>query len=79
MSTRLKTAEVLHADEKISSYGKARSTVKGTPHGPVGVSVFKRLRVAAALQPMLKEPSEHVKNRLFEHWGSSPGLAFTYR
>lgn len=26
-----------------------------------------------------KEPSEHVKNRLFGHWGSSPGLAFTYR
>jgi hypothetical protein len=31
MSTLLKTAEVLHADEKISAYGKARSTVKVTP------------------------------------------------
>jgi xylulose-5-phosphate/fructose-6-phosphate phosphoketolase len=30
--------------------------------------------------PLLKEPlkPEHVKNRLLGHWGSSPGLAFTY-
>ena len=29
---------------------------------------------------MLKEPlkPEHIKNRLLGHWGSSPGLAFTY-
>jgi len=30
--------------------------------------------------PLLKEPlrEEHIKNRLLGHWGSSPGLAFTY-
>ena len=30
--------------------------------------------------PLLKEPlkPDHVKNRLLGHWGSSPGLAFTY-
>ena len=30
--------------------------------------------------PLLKEPlkPEHIKNRLLGHWGSSPGLAFTY-
>jgi xylulose-5-phosphate/fructose-6-phosphate phosphoketolase len=30
--------------------------------------------------PLLREPlqPEHVKNRLLGHWGSSPGLAFTY-
>src|SRR5487761_2156589 len=30
--------------------------------------------------PLLKEPLklEHIKSRLLGHWGSSPGLAFTY-
>ena len=30
--------------------------------------------------PLLREPlrSEHIKNRLLGHWGSSPGLSFTY-
>lgn len=30
--------------------------------------------------PLLKEPlrEEHIKHRLLGHWGSSPGLAFTY-
>ena len=30
--------------------------------------------------PLLREPlkSEHVKQRLLGHWGSSPGLSFTY-
>ncbi len=30
--------------------------------------------------PLLKEPlkSEHIKQRLLGHWGSSPGLSFTY-
>ena len=30
--------------------------------------------------PLLKEPlrEEHIKGRLLGHWGSSPGLAFTY-
>jgi xylulose-5-phosphate/fructose-6-phosphate phosphoketolase len=30
--------------------------------------------------PLLKQPlkAEHIKNRLLGHWGSSPGLSFTY-
>ncbi len=30
--------------------------------------------------PLLREPlqADHVKNRLLGHWGSSPGLSFTY-
>jgi len=30
--------------------------------------------------PLLREPlkAEHIKNRLLEHWGASPSLAFTY-
>jgi xylulose-5-phosphate/fructose-6-phosphate phosphoketolase len=30
--------------------------------------------------PLLKQPlkPEHIKNRLLGHWGSSPGLSFTY-
>src|SRR6516165_4147888 len=30
--------------------------------------------------PLLREPlkTEHIKSRLLGHWGSSPGLSFTY-
>src|SRR5580692_9685444 len=30
--------------------------------------------------PLLREPlkRDHIKNRLLGHWGSSPGLSFTY-
>ena len=30
--------------------------------------------------PLLREPlrPEHIKERLLGHWGSSPGLSFTY-
>src|SRR6516162_11372456 len=30
--------------------------------------------------PLLREPlkQEHIKSRLLGHWGSSPGLSFTY-
>jgi phosphoketolase len=30
--------------------------------------------------PLLREPlkTEHIKNRLLGHWGSSPGLSFIY-
>jgi xylulose-5-phosphate/fructose-6-phosphate phosphoketolase len=74
----------------LSAYGKARSTVEGTPLSPEELRkthAYWRACNYLALgmiylqdNPLLKEPlkPEHVKNRLLGHWGSSPGLAFTY-
>jgi xylulose-5-phosphate/fructose-6-phosphate phosphoketolase len=74
----------------LSAYGKARSTVQGTPLSPEELRkthAYWRACNYLALgmiylqdNPLLKEPlkPEHVKNRLLGHWGSSPGLAFTY-
>jgi xylulose-5-phosphate/fructose-6-phosphate phosphoketolase len=74
----------------LSAYGKARSTVSGTP-----LTAEELRRTHAYWQacnylslgmiylqdnPLLKEPlrPEHIKNRLLGHWGSSPGLSFAY-
>ncbi len=74
----------------ISAYGKARSTVTGTPLSDDEVrklDAFWRACNYLALgmtylraNPLLKEPlkPEHVKDRLLGHWGASPGLAFCY-
>ena len=79
-----------HPPQDLSAFGKARSTVQGTPLSP------EELRKADAFwracnylilgmlylqdNPLLREPlrAEHIKNRLLGHWGSSPGLAFIY-
>ena len=74
----------------LSAYGKARSTVEGTPLSAEELRkthAYWRACDYLALgmiylqdNPLLKEPlkPEHVKNRLLGHWGSSPGLAFIY-
>jgi len=74
----------------ISAYGPARSTVTGSPLSPEELRkthAFWRACNYLMLgmiylqdNPLLKEPLkvEHIKNRLLGHWGSSPGLAFTY-
>ncbi|MBA4187813.1 MAG: phosphoketolase [Planctomycetaceae bacterium] len=74
----------------ISAFGKARSTVPGTPLSPDElrkIDAFWRASNYLALgmtylkaNPLLKEPlkPEHVKDRLLGHWGASPGLAFGY-
>ena len=74
----------------LSAYGKARPTVKGSPLTPDELSktgAYWRACNYLALgmiylqdNPLLKTPlkPEHIKNRLLGHWGSSPGLAFTY-
>src|SRR5678815_1891022 len=74
----------------LSAYGIARSTIAGSP---LSESELKRTHaywracnyLALGMiylqdNPLLKEPlkPEHIKNRLLGHWGSSPGLAFTY-
>ena len=73
-----------------SAYGKARSSVPGSP---LSADELRRTdaywRACNYLSlgmiylldnPLLTEPlrSEHIKNRLLGHWGSSPGLSFIY-
>lgn len=77
-------------ETSISAFGTARSTVKGTPLTAEEVSKIQAYWQACNYlaigmiylrdNPLLKEPlqPEHIKNRLLGHWGSSPGMAFTY-
>jgi xylulose-5-phosphate/fructose-6-phosphate phosphoketolase len=74
----------------LSAFGKARSTVSGTPLSAEDlrkIDAFWRASNYLALgmtylkaNPLLKEPlkPEHIKDRLLGHWGASPGLAFCY-
>src|SRR5246127_1891729 len=74
----------------LSAYGPARSTVSGMPmsgaelykiHGYWRACNYLTLgMIYLQDNPLLKEPlkPEHIKNRLLGHWGSSPGLAFSY-
>jgi xylulose-5-phosphate/fructose-6-phosphate phosphoketolase len=74
----------------ISAFGKARSTVSGSPlkaDDLKKIDAFWRacdyLGVGMTYlkaNPLLKEPlkPEHIKDRLLGHWGASPGLAFCY-
>jgi len=74
----------------LSAYGKARSTIKGTPLSPgeLGkIDAYWRACNYLSLgmiylqdNPLLQEPlkPEHIKNRLLGHWGASPGLSFAY-
>jgi xylulose-5-phosphate/fructose-6-phosphate phosphoketolase len=74
----------------ISAYGPARSTVKGTPLEPEELERIQAywhatLFMSAGMiylrdNPLLREPlkAEHVKRRLLGHWGSDPGISFTY-
>jgi xylulose-5-phosphate/fructose-6-phosphate phosphoketolase len=79
-----------HGIQALSAYGKARATVQGTPLDAEELrktDAFWRACTYVILgmlylqeNPLLREPlkPEHIKNRLLGHWGSSPGLAFTY-
>ena len=70
----------------LSAYGKARSTVTGTPLSTDELrktDAYWRACNYLSLgmiylhdNPLLTEPlrPEHIKNRLLGHWGSSPGL-----
>ena len=76
--------------QDLSAFGKARSTIQGAPLSADELwktDAFWRACNYLILgmlylqeNPLLKEPlkPEHIKNRLLGHWGSSPGLAFTY-
>ncbi len=83
-------ATATHAPLTLSAFGKARSTVPGAPLSAEELrktDAFWRACNYLMLgmiylqdNPLLREPlkPEHIKNRLLGHWGSSPGLAFTY-
>jgi len=74
----------------LSAYGKARSTVSGTPLSAEELHKidacwracnYLSLGMIYLLEnPLLREPlrPEHIKTRLLGHWGSSPGLSFIY-
>ncbi|MEO8592067.1 MAG: phosphoketolase family protein [Candidatus Solibacter sp.] len=78
------------SSDSLSAYGTARSTVAGNPLNPSELRLtdaYWRACNYLALgmiylqdNPLLKEPlkPEHIKNRLLGHWGSSPGLSFSY-
>jgi xylulose-5-phosphate/fructose-6-phosphate phosphoketolase len=90
MSTPAKTSQKVHADEKISAYGTARSTIKGTPLSSEElrkIDAYWRASLYLSLgmlylkeNPLLREPLkiEQTKPRLLGHWGSDPGQSFTY-
>ena len=90
MSTLAKTSQKVHADEKISAYGTARSTIKGAPLSSeeLGkIEAYWRASLYLSLgmlylkeNPLLREPLkiEQIKPRLLGHWGSDPGQSFTY-
>src|SRR6266566_4212886 len=77
-------------NDSLSAYGKARSTVQGSPLSADDLrktDAYWRACNYLALgmiylqdNPLLKTPlkPEHIKNRLLGHWGSSPGLALVY-
>ena len=79
-----------NAADLLSAYGSARSTVSGRPLSTDELrKIHAYWRACNYLtlgmiylqdNPLLREPlkPEHIKNRLLGHWGSSPGLAFTY-
>jgi xylulose-5-phosphate/fructose-6-phosphate phosphoketolase len=90
MRTQSKTSETFRADEKISAYGTARSTVKGTPLSSDELrkmDAYWRATLYLSLgmlylkeNPLLREPLkiEQTKPRLLGHWGSDTGQSFTY-
>src|SRR5271166_2718319 len=90
MSTPVKTSQKVHADEKISAYGTARSTIKGAPLsseelGKIDAYWRASLYLCMGMlylkeNPLLREPLklEHTKPRLLGHWGSDAGQSFAY-
>jgi len=90
MSAQVRTPEAMLHDEKLSAYGTARSTIKGTPLTADELSkidAYWRASLYLCLgmlylkeNPLLREPlkPEQTKPRLLGHWGSDAGQSFTY-
>src|SRR5215475_1084672 len=87
---RMATLTMDVVQESLSAYGTARATVSGAPLSAEElrkIHAYWRACNYLALgmiylqdNALLDEPlkPEHIKNRLLGHWGSSPGLAFSY-
>src|SRR5271170_1567961 len=90
MTPVLEVEERSTTSTPLSAYGKARSTIQGSPLSSEELrktdaywQACKYLALGMIYlqaNPLLKEAlkPEHIKNRLLGHWGSSPGLAFIY-
>jgi xylulose-5-phosphate/fructose-6-phosphate phosphoketolase len=90
MTTATAIPEALCADESISAYGTARSTIKGAVLSPDElrkIDAYWRASLYLSLgmlylkdNPLLQETLkvEHTKLRLLGHWGSDAGQSFTY-
>ncbi len=86
IATPLKPA----ADRSLSAFGRARSTVEGTPLSPEALRKTHAYWCACNYlsigmiylreNPLLRSPLtvEHLKHRILGHWGTSPGLSFIY-
>jgi len=89
-ASNLETRRENQSISAISSYGTARSTIKGTPLGSEElrkIDAYWRASLFLCLgmlylkeNPLLREPLElkHTKPRLLGHWGSDAGQSFTY-
>jgi len=78
------------ADERLSAYGTARSTIKGAPLSAEElrqIDAYWRATLYLSLgmlylreNPLLRTALaiEHTKSRLLGHWGSDAGQSFTY-
>ncbi|MGO9450684.1 MAG: phosphoketolase [Candidatus Binataceae bacterium] len=90
MNTTVKPSKAPDPIEAISAYGKARSTIEGTPLSAEElrkIDAYWRASLYLCLgmlylkeNPLLREPLklEHTKPRLLGHWGSDAGQAFTW-
>src|SRR5271168_570658 len=90
MTPVVEAEELSTTSTSLSAYGKARSTIQGSPLSSEELRKtnaywqackYLALGMLYLLEnPLLKEPlkPEHIKNRLLGHWGTSPGLAFIY-
>src|SRR6202142_1557289 len=90
MTPVLEVEEPLTTSTSLSAYGKARSTIQGSPLSSEELrktdaywQACKYLALGMIYlqaNPLLKEAPkpENIKNRLADHWGSKPGLAFLY-
>jgi xylulose-5-phosphate/fructose-6-phosphate phosphoketolase len=83
-------AVISSSNTNLSAFGRARSSVEGTP---LNADELRRMHafwracnyLALGMiylqgNPLLREPlkPEHIKNRLLGHWGASPALSFVY-
>jgi len=90
MTALVKEQRVVGIDNSISAYGRARSTITGSPLDPEElrkIDAYWRATLYLSLgmlylkeNPLLREPLQvkHIKPRLLGHWGSDAGQSFTW-